>query len=362
MIVNALQDEAVLLWIGGSTTLTNWTHQFKATIERVGLLLGQEVRGLKKSEKALDVSWYDQSGKITLALECEWDGKDKAILFDFQKVCTSVTKSNNEALGVMIFDAGENFVRYRSVVDKLYQAYEKASCKGDILILGVEGAWRYGIRESRFPRQGREVLNANYDFISIIDLFMPDERTACRLSESVADQLRNSNYHVELCLCRTAKDVLKELERLVGEARNGAEFMIQFSMHGSKEGIGNHDGTEFLPWADLRPLLTEINTAMKNRLVINFTACFGIHAISTVAKELSAPFFGIIGPEQSISANLAGRFNAKLYSKWMHGKEVKDCVVEASDELASELKVSCVTTQDIIHFEGEMSKAKGKHT
>jgi hypothetical protein len=147
LIYNSLQDVAFNLSTREATTLTRWTYEFKASCERIGILLGQDVYGHSSPEKGLDISWHDGNGNLTLALESEWDASkaDDEVLKDFDKVLKAV--SSPLSLGVLIIDGGEDFGTSSRRRHNLREAYNTVNPPGEVWVLAVEGGWRYKITE-----------------------------------------------------------------------------------------------------------------------------------------------------------------------------------------------------------------------
>jgi hypothetical protein len=97
-----------------------------------------------------------------------------------------------------------------------------------------------------------------------------------------------------------------ELSVLLGEcaelaSRENYVPLLHIECHGHSEGLEFSDGST-LPWSDLKPDLVALNVATKLNLVVIVSACFGGDIARISGADDRAPFWGFVGPKESVSA------------------------------------------------------------
>ncbi len=75
---------------------------------------------------------------------------------------------------------------------------------------------------------------------------------------------------------------------------------IHFEFHGCKDGLEiDH---QLVAWESLKAPLLKINRITKNNLFISVATCFGAYLFKILSLREPSPFFGYIGPENTIEA------------------------------------------------------------
>jgi hypothetical protein len=77
--------------------------------------------------------------------------------------------------------------------------------------------------------------------------------------------------------------------------------MLHIECHGNEDGFELADGS-FVDWAELKGPITELNIAMHLNLLITVAACTGGALAKVVRMSDRAPFWGLIGPTESLAA------------------------------------------------------------
>ncbi|WP_027229885.1 hypothetical protein [Phyllobacterium sp. UNC302MFCol5.2] len=110
-------------------------------------------------------------------------------------------------------------------------------------------------------------------------------------------------------------------------AHHGCMPVLHLSMHGFAEGIQLTDGT-VISWAELRDILSPINEALPNGLMIAFSTCGGGSSIrmNMREEEHERPFFATIGSFNNILYDDALVAFIAFYHNLFKGKSVQECV------------------------------------
>lgn len=160
----------------------------------------------------------------------------------------------------------------------------------------------------------RRKLETEYDGIVILDGLSPDERTEWKGALLVQRLVESSHVPCPILESNTKAEFLFTLDRLHVTAAKGKKVLLHFDCHGSTDGI--QMGMDTVLWAEFAPKLEAINYRMGGDLVLNVSACKGIHGIKSVDPlRTGDPFFGIVGPMHSPTFTEANEINQKFYFK-----------------------------------------------
>lgn len=95
------------------------------------------------------------------------------------------------------------------------------------------------------------------------------------------------------------------LARILQDAKSKLEYpLIHIECHGSEDETGivlaNDD---FISWADMKPILTEINIATQCNLMVVLGACNGGYLSKIIQLIDGAPCWAVLGPTESVSVD-----------------------------------------------------------
>lgn len=102
--------------------------------------------------------------------------------------------------------------------------------------------------------------------------------------------------------------------------------IIHISAHGNKDGIGLSNG-EFVSWNELGELLTLINKALDNSLIVCLSSCNGFSG-TQMAKKLNSdlPFYALIGHKGQPQWSETAIAYAVFYHLLAKGKSIDEAV------------------------------------
>ncbi len=126
-------------------------------------------------------------------------------------------------------------------------------------------------------------------------------RAGRRLADDIGALIAASGHSlsVEYRPVYDRKEFVSELTSLAERARAGSRPMLHLECHGSVDGIQLESG-EQINWADLTPLLIDINVATRCNLLVVMAACYGANLVATLSPEGRAPCWGFFGPPEEV--------------------------------------------------------------
>ncbi|MFJ5456643.1 hypothetical protein [Pectobacterium sp. CHL-2024] len=178
-------------------------------------------------------------------------------------------------------------------------------------------------------------LDANYDYVGIIDGLSCDDRKEFGITTELGNLLRSAQLPVKEALVNTNQELLDALNTFLTDAQDGQRFMLHFVAHGNEQGI--QIGTDFVTWDILRPHLQEINVATERTLLLNMSTCKGLHGVKIVDGVGEYPFFGLIGAKDDLHVSDALNANKIMYRKWLDDLPVQQIVPETNAELGKDV-------------------------
>jgi hypothetical protein len=180
-------------------------------------------------------------------------------------------------------------------------------------------------------------LNTDFKEVIIIDLLPEEERRKYCVSEGLKSHLADLGIPQFQLSCSNKAGLFQALEWCANRIPT-ANFVLQFTAHGDKDGIWLNATNEFVPWQEFRNSLRDLNQKMKGNLVVNMLACKGIFGASIQNLDNpSDPFFGIIGPLEDIEFDQAKRVAKMFYEEMRNAKDIPKIVKKINDTEGTEV-------------------------
>ncbi len=188
-------------------------------------------------------------------------------------------------------------------------------------------------------------LNVEYDSVIIFDLLSQNERDKYNVSSSLEELFKRNNTYVTVKYFSNKKEIIAYLEKLLADSKSGKKFMFHFVGHGNKQCLAFKHLSESITWEELTTILTEINEATGNTLVLNMTSCFGLHGIKTVNPfSNKSPFFGLIGYDGELEIKAAKQANDIFYSSMFKGFTINQAVDVLKTKM-NDKNFHCISSQ-----------------
>jgi hypothetical protein len=163
-------------------------------------------------------------------------------------------------------------------------------------------------------------LDVELSGIAIVDGLTPTERAkhgdTMKLRATISGVA--PEYLGPTFNCDNKADYWHALHSLVAAATRGVYYMLHFECHGCPDGI--QIGTDVVTWAEQASELAALNSAMRGQLVINMSACNGIHASKVAGVDPKhPPFYAAIGPAKTIEMTCVSVVVNAFYSEYLGG-------------------------------------------
>jgi hypothetical protein len=145
-----------------------------------------------------------------------------------------------------------------------------------------------------------------FNYIEIVQWLRAGDRTTGKeLFDSVVREsdFADSGFTSNLRDIDTRAQFASVLDSVARAAENsGLCPVLHIESHGSPEGIGTDtDPTRMISWHDIKPLITRINVATRNRLLVILSCCHGGHLASIIQTTDRSPCWGLVGPVTEVS-------------------------------------------------------------
>lgn len=165
-----------------------------------------------------------------------------------------------------------------------------------------------------------------FDRIHIIES-LPEKRLSFRTGRLLFERLET------LCLGTAANpalhvigsraELLRLLDRVVAESKDGRYPLLHFETHGADRAPGISSSSvglvlesyELVTWKELAPYLCAINEATQLRLLVFAAACYGLDAASLIQPLTAAPFRVLVGPIGRASVHEVDVATTRFYSE-----------------------------------------------
>jgi hypothetical protein len=178
----------------------------------------------------------------------------------------------------------------------------------------VQRIQRYGTE----PRQ----LGAINQFVVIQSLREGDRQTGRLIREDLEPLAipHGINLQVHYRTARTEAQLVDVLNDLAAWVRHsGRAPCLHIDCHGDAHGIQLTDRS-YMPWDQLRPLLSDINVASRMNTLLVLAACYGGYFAAACRYDEPVPFAYMIGPGKEIYPDplfsLTGGFYCELFKSW----------------------------------------------
>jgi hypothetical protein len=148
----------------------------------------------------------------------------------------------------------------------------------------------------------RDPNSVGFNKIYILQHLRPGDR---RTGEEIEKIIKYSSMKSEVAVLSELISVtsqqnffqtLEEIYRVTSS--QGMVPYIHFELHGCKEGF--ELANNLVLWGSLKTPLLKINKITKNNLFISVASCYGAYLFRILNLREPCPFFGYIGPEDSI--------------------------------------------------------------
>lgn len=125
---------------------------------------------------------------------------------------------------------------------------------------------------------------------------------------------------------KSANDFLNLLAGLTVAARESDSIpMLHIECHGDEDGFQFADDS-ILDWPELKTPFAELNEATQLNLMIAVGACIGGAAAKTITFTDRAPFWGLIGPTQSVHPTQIEKPFRALYTTLLRTKSPQEAI------------------------------------
>ncbi len=180
-------------------------------------------------------------------------------------------------------------------------------------------------------------LDAEFDFVAVIDFLPETDRNTYQLAQKLIKFLAKNRIEQNCLTCTTRLGFLAALRWLELESKNGKRFFIQFIGHGETTGLNMPDDT-MVTWRVISSYLGRIHKDTIAHSVLNMTCCWGLNAIK-LADHLSLDtcFFGVLGPAIPITFHQGYKMNTKIYKKLIAGIPINQIIREVNNEFGRQI-------------------------
>ena len=177
-----------------------------------------------------------------------------------------------------------------------------------------------------------KILNAEYDFVAIVDFLPEADRKKFQLAQRLVSYLAKNGVEQNCLSCNTRLGFLAALRWMGAESKKGRKFLIQFIGHGEATGLYMPDNTT-VSWKHISKSLSRLDKDTLAHSVLNMTCCYGINAIKLADHlTLDTCFFGVLGPAVPIGFHEGYKINTKIYKKMLAGVPINQILREVNNE------------------------------
>ena len=194
--------------------------------------------------------------------------------------------------------------------------------------------------------------NFKFNKISIVESLEADEsKTGRKLKEELESQdiFYGQDVSIEFTPIFNKEELISHVNLLAEDARkNGVFPILQIEAHGSNDKQGlflqSSNSREFISWVELEPVFRNLNIASKCNLLILMATCHGIHSINIISSLDRAPFWGIIGPDDTILPDQILSTTTKFYSELSENRNSSNLLNSLKDS-AEKANMMCITSE-----------------
>jgi len=148
----------------------------------------------------------------------------------------------------------------------------------------------------------------------------------------------NNEYGFEYQTVKNVDGLKIFLEIIYSEVINKKVYpIIHIEMHGGEDGIELSNG-DIIEWRELALLLQKINIELKNKLVVIFAFCYGIHFLSVFYDFITSrtPFAGLITSADYVMAGEIRDGFLQFYRKIFETRNGNDALKGLNDFIHEE--------------------------
>jgi hypothetical protein len=163
--------------------------------------------------------------------------------------------------------------------------------------------------------------NINFNHVFIIDLLKESElQTARRLDESISVFIpSNQRTHITITSREALLVTLQQIK--LKEIPEGMRPIIHIEGHGCEQSLSLSNGSS-IKWGELYDVLSEINRALNNTLILFIATCYGFHYINTLSVLASTPTYCLISPYERITSGDIERGTSMFYKDLFETKDL----------------------------------------
>ncbi len=120
--------------------------------------------------------------------------------------------------------------------------------------------------------------------------------------------------------------------------------VLHIESHGSAQGLGVAPTISgMISWQELKPLLTRINVATKNNLLVTLSCCYGGYLASVIQPSERSPCWGLAGPVKEVmDLDLLEAYQA-FYERALNGAHGNAAIKALNSHLPRHSPIFCFT-------------------
>lgn len=173
--------------------------------------------------------------------------------------------------------------------------------------------------------------------IIVENLKSNDLKTGQRLYEDLQYKVwAQGNFNLEYHNPQSAAEFVQLLLSIKDRVQNhGVYPWLHLEIHGNTKGLAFGDSEELLKWETIRPILIEINTAIKFNLFISLAVCFGAYILIEILDIGStAPFMGCYASEKTETAGDIEKVFTQFYDEFFSSWKLQRAVQKVRDNVS----------------------------
>jgi hypothetical protein len=173
-----------------------------------------------------------------------------------------------------------------------------------------------------------------FDSVVLIEsLDAKSEPTGTKLFENtIAPALVGQNMLGELYQVPSRPAFFGALKNVLQMTRDGHAPILHLEAHGDTEGLELASG-EHVKWAELAPVLTEINIGCQMNLLVVAAACEGWY-LGTVLRPVDrSPIWGVLGPPEVAKAGNLYLAMTNFYRELLESFSLRSALLRMNEQL-----------------------------
>ncbi|EJD6039125.1 hypothetical protein [Morganella morganii] len=175
------------------------------------------------------------------------------------------------------------------------------------------------------------VINLSFNRLYIINMLEPkDFNTASRLYEDIIYYQQSGV--IEYREIKTRKDLDIFMTDQIIQTKNGLRPIYHFESHGNAD-LSEVGGADHITWTELSLHLNLINRETDYAPLVFMACCHGYHAISAITMHNLTPFYYLVGPVKTISADALLASTLVFYKKLFRALTIEEAVSTLPDDI-----------------------------